>query len=74
FDLTFEPGDIQVLSNHMVLHSRTAFEDWPEEDRKRNLMRLWLNLRESRELAPEFADRLNTGPRGGVMVREQAAE
>ena len=71
--LTFEQGDIQLLNNHTVLHSRTSFEDWPEPDRKRNLLRLWLNLREGRPLAPEFAERLNTGPRGGVKVRESAA-
>ena len=42
--LTFQQGDIQLLNNHTVLHSRTAFEDWPEPDRRRNLLRLWLNL------------------------------
>lgn len=68
FELQFEAGDIQLLNNHAVLHSRNAFEDWPEPDRKRNLLRLWLNLREGRPLAPEFAERLNTGPRGGVRV------
>jgi len=68
YDLTFRPGDIQLLSNHTVLHSRNEFEDWPEPDRRRNLLRLWLNLREARSLAPAFADRLNTGPRGGVRV------
>jgi hypothetical protein len=41
-DLDFEPGDIQFLHNHVMLHSRTAYEDWPEPGRKRHLMRLWL--------------------------------
>ena len=70
FDLAFRQGDIQILNNHMILHARGGFEDYPEPDRRRNLMRLWVNLRNGRKLAPEFADRLNTGPRGGVMVRE----
>lgn len=69
FDMGFRPGDIQLLNNHMVLHSRTDFEDWPEPARKRRLLRLWLNLDHGRALAPAFADRLNTGPRGGVMAR-----
>jgi len=71
FDMTFETGDIQILNNHSVLHSRQDFEDWPESERKRNLLRLWINLDEdiARPLAPEFADRMNTGPRGGVAVR-----
>ena len=41
-NLDFEPGDIQFLHNHVILHSRNAYEDWPEADRKRHLMRLWL--------------------------------
>jgi hypothetical protein len=71
FDMTFRQGDIQILNNHTVLHSREDFEDWPEPERKRNLMRMWLNLDDdiARPLAPEFADRMNTGPRGGVAVR-----
>jgi TfdA family taurine catabolism dioxygenase TauD len=41
-DMEFRPGDIQLLSNHWVLHSRTAFEDFPEPERRRHLFRLWL--------------------------------
>ena len=74
FDMDFRPGDIQLLNNHTVLHSRTDFEDWPAPARKRRLLRLWLNLDHGRALAPEFADRLNTGPRGGVMVRATAGD
>lgn len=69
FDMDFRPGDIQLLSNHMVLHSRTEYVDWPEPERKRRLFRQWFNLRNGRPLAADFADRLNTGPRGGVFVR-----
>ncbi len=41
-DMAFEPGDVQLLSNHTVLHSRTAYEDFDEPDRRRHLLRLWL--------------------------------
>lgn len=41
-NLDFKPGDIQLLHNHVVLHSRSAYEDWPEPHRKRHLLRLWL--------------------------------
>ncbi|MEQ9125211.1 MAG: hypothetical protein RIM80_21900, partial [Alphaproteobacteria bacterium] len=27
---------------HTILHSRTAYEDWPEPERRRHLLRLWL--------------------------------
>jgi len=39
-----EPGDIQLVSNVFVLHSRTHYEDWPDPERKRHLKRLWLQL------------------------------
>ena len=54
-DMEFEPGDIQLLNNYVVLHSRAEYEDYDEPERKRDLIRLWLTLREYYELAPEFA-------------------
>lgn len=54
--MMFEPGDIQLLNNHVTLHSRTDFEDWPEEDRKRHLLRMWLSMPNSRELSPLMAE------------------
>jgi hypothetical protein len=45
-DMEFERGDVQLLSNHVVLHARTAYDDWPEPERKRRLLRLWLTLEE----------------------------
>jgi hypothetical protein len=41
-DIEFERGDISYVMNHVMLHSRTDFEDWPEPERKRHLLRLWL--------------------------------
>lgn len=43
-DMWLEPGDMQFISNHTTVHSRTAYEDWPERTRKRHLLRLWLSL------------------------------
>jgi hypothetical protein len=40
--MEFRPGDIQMLCNHWILHSRTSYEDWPETERRRHLLRLWL--------------------------------
>lgn len=54
FATMFEPGDIQLLNNHTILHARTAFEDYPEEDRKRHLLRMWLSVPNSRELSPAY--------------------
>ncbi len=38
----FEPGQIQLVNNRLLGHRRTGFQDWPEPDRKRLLVRLWL--------------------------------
>jgi alpha-ketoglutarate-dependent taurine dioxygenase len=37
-----EPGDIFFINNRWILHNRTAFEDNPEPERRRHLVRLWL--------------------------------
>lgn len=41
-DMGFDRGDIQLLNNHLILHARSAFEDYDEPERKRHLLRLWL--------------------------------
>ncbi len=43
-DMDLAPGDMQFLSNHTILHARTAYDDHPEPERKRHLLRLWLSL------------------------------
>jgi hypothetical protein len=45
FSVTMDlrPGDMQFLNNHITLHSRTAYEDHPEPERRRDLIRLWLD-------------------------------
>ena len=47
-NFTFEPGQMQLLDNRAMGHRRTAFQDWPEAERKRLLIRLWLRDRGSR--------------------------
>lgn len=44
--IEFEIGDISFVQNHVILHARSGFEDWPEPERKRHLLRLWLSNRE----------------------------
>jgi alpha-ketoglutarate-dependent taurine dioxygenase len=41
-DFDLEPGQIQFVHNRALGHSRTAFVDYPEPDRKRHLVRLWM--------------------------------
>ena len=41
----FEPGQIQIVDNIRLGHRRTGFTDYPDENRKRHLVRLWLRAR-----------------------------
>lgn len=43
-DMDLEPGDIQLLSNHSVIHSRTNYQDYDDPTQRRHLLRLWLSL------------------------------
>ena len=58
--MDFRPGDIQFVCNHSVLHARTAYEDWPEIERRRHLLRLWLAC----DGGPEAPDFLTTNFQG----------
>ena len=69
--MELQPGDIQLVHNHTILHDRTAFEDYPEPERKRHLLRLWLAPRPARPLPEVYAERFGSitpGSRGGVVV------
>jgi hypothetical protein len=50
-DMDLEPGDVQLLSNHSVMHARTDYEDHPEPERRRHLLRLWISLPSKSSLA-----------------------
>ncbi len=71
--IEFRPGDMQFLHNHQIFHSRTDFENWPEPERHRHLLRLWLAPKGGRPLPPSFAARygsLTPGDRGGIVVKD----
>jgi hypothetical protein len=69
--MELQPGDIQLVHNHTILHDRTAFEDYPEPERKRHLLRLWLAPAAARRLPAVYSVRfgsVTSGDRGGVVV------
>lgn len=67
-----EGGDIQVVNNHSVLHARDEYVDFDDPGRKRKLYRIWLQPHLQRPLTADFANRYNTGPRGGVAIGDGA--
>jgi len=70
FTMWLEPGDLQIMNNHVMLHSRTQFEDHEEQDKKRFLSRLWLAPPDSVLLPESWGDYFRSiGPgtvRGGI--------
>lgn len=77
-DIPFAQGDIQFLHNHVMLHSRRAFEDWPEHARKRHLYRLWLRDDDGRPLPPTVRENFKgiyvPGTRHQVVTDPNRAE
>ncbi|MEX2220216.1 MAG: TauD/TfdA family dioxygenase [Candidatus Rokuibacteriota bacterium] len=66
YDMELEPGDVQLLNNHVIYHGRTAYQDAPEPGRDRLLLRLWLAPPNSRPL-PEGFETLWGSIKGGAM-------
>ena len=52
-----EQGDIILVNNYAVAHSRSAFEDHADPDRRRHLLRLWLVMYDGRPLEADFDNR-----------------
>ncbi|HMH43210.1 MAG TPA: TauD/TfdA family dioxygenase [Pyrinomonadaceae bacterium] len=69
--MELQPGDMQFVHNHTILHDRTAFEDFLEPERKRHLLRLWVAPPNARPLPEVYAERFGSiipGDRGGIEV------
>ncbi len=70
YSMELDRGDLQLVNNYAVIHSRTDFEDFPEPERRRHLLRLWLALPQSQPLPAQwesyFGDRRAGAVRGGV--------
>ena len=67
-----QPGDIQLLNNHVTYHARTAFVDRDDPAEKRLLYRLWLSMPNSRALPAGFDELWGATAagalRGGVVA------
>ncbi|KIY93513.1 hypothetical protein MNEG_14449 [Monoraphidium neglectum] len=82
-NMWLQPGDVQLLQNHNIVHNRSEFEDHEHVDDKRHLLRLWLSPEDARPLPEHFSDLwggvtpgarggvgFKTGPEGGVFPLE----
>ncbi len=71
FEMTLEPGDLQLINSHVTYHGRTPFEDDFAAGQSRLLLRLWLSMPNNRPLPAghEILWRnIEPGqPRGGIQ-------
>ena len=72
--ITLKRGDLLFLNNWTTLHRRTSFEDFPEEDRKRHFLRVWLSMPDNRPLDPLFMDNFGSVAAGQILVASKPSE
>ena len=65
-DMELRRGDLQLVSNHTVIHARTGYEDFDDPAQRRHLLRLWLSLPQERSVA----HRLRTARSKAKLIRE----
>ncbi|KAK9803616.1 hypothetical protein WJX72_005474 [[Myrmecia] bisecta] len=70
-DWVLQPGDLQLLNNHQVVHTRAEFVDHEEWEKKRHLLRLWVAPPNGWPIPEEFEERYGSneiGNRGGIVI------
>ena len=60
-EMDFQPGDVQLLNNAKILHSREAYEDHEALDERRHLLRLWLSAHDFTSVESQLRSR-DPGP------------
>ncbi len=58
-EFTLKPGETLILNNYRVLHARDDFVDWPDKNKRRCLLRLWLDADWLPDPPPPHAGRRN---------------
>jgi hypothetical protein len=67
FETRLEPGEATFLNNLTTLHARSEFDDWDEPEKKRLMLRLWLDAhREARPSVRELHIYENKGGASGI--------
>jgi hypothetical protein len=71
--MDLQPGDMQILNNHVMLHSRTNFDDHEDPARKRLLFRLWLAPPDSVRLPDSWRSAYAPSSRGLCVAASSVA-
>jgi hypothetical protein len=71
-DMDLQPGDIQLINNYTILHSRTGFVDGELPHQKRHMLRLWLKFPQPWPLSAEFPAHLGYKPAEDTPILVEA--
>lgn len=66
FSMWLEPGDLQLVNNHVAIHSRTHYQDFEAPEQRRHLLRLWLAVPQGRPLCDGLAEVYKSAAPGTV--------
>lgn len=61
-----QPGDLLLLNNWVTFHRRSEFEDFPEPEKRRHILRAWLSVPNSRPLDPLFKENFGATEAGAI--------
>ena len=61
--MDFQPGDVQLLNNAKILHSREAYDDHEALEGRRHLLRLWLSAHDFTSVESQL--------RSGIPARQR---
>lgn len=74
------PGELQLLNNHVAVHTRSAYRDWEDDSgariKTRHLLRLWLKTHAAPPLPPPYLPvftRFSPGASGVPLAGESDA-
>ena len=77
-DMDFQRGDMQFLNNHCIVHSRTEYQDYDEEERRRHLIRMLLftpsykDVPKNTKNLNKFIRRWQEEPRKSVLLTNES--
>lgn len=66
-EFRYEPGEMTVVNNLIVVHSRSEYVDAEEPEKRRLLLRIWLEaLRDRRPVVPQICPYENENGKNGI--------
>jgi hypothetical protein len=72
-EMDLQRGDIQLCSNHTIVHARTAFEDGEAASERRHLLRLWLTLEGTGGVGERWLRLREAAPVAASVLRRRVA-